>query len=140
MHVARQWMQRNASSGNKMFFKLDLENAFNSLDRSALLRAVRADFPDMTPWADWCYAHPSTLFCGQRSLNKEKGVQQGDPLGPLLVSLSIQPIIEKVIAEVNTQVGQCLDAVFFTWTMVACVDPPRLSLSSPTASVRSFAR
>ena len=36
------------------------------------------------------------LFCGDHTIASEEGVQQGDPLGPLLFCLTIQPFITKL--------------------------------------------
>ena len=42
---------------------------------------------------------PSSLFCGDNVLQSEEGVQQGDPLGPLLFCLTIHPLVTKLISE-----------------------------------------
>eukprot|EP00660_Eupelagonema_oceanica_P019424 gene19424-biopygen29797 len=65
LHTVRQWCQRNASVPDKALLKLDFRNAFNTIDRSAVLRA---------------------------------GVQQDDPLGPLLFALALQPLVPKLAA------------------------------------------
>ena len=36
------------------------------------------------------------LFCGDHTIASEEGVQKGDPLGPLLFCLTIQPFITKL--------------------------------------------
>ena len=44
-------------------------------------------------WATWCYQHPSSLYFGGRTvIPSAAGVQQGDPLGPLLLAAAIQPL------------------------------------------------
>ncbi len=42
------------------------------------------------------YEKPSLLFCGDHILQSAEGVQQGDPLGPLLFCLTIQPLLLKL--------------------------------------------
>ena len=42
---------------------------------------------------------PSSLFCGDHVLQSEEGVQQGDPLGPLLFCLTIHPLVTKLTSE-----------------------------------------
>ena len=54
---------------------MDVSNAFNTVHRSAVLRAVRVHFPSLSPWVDCCYRRESTLFTG----SGYQGVQQGDP-------------------------------------------------------------
>ena len=91
VHTARQWVQRNAGHVDKVFLKVDFHNAFNVVDRAALLR--RLHFPGLAPWAEWCYdRHTRLLFDGV--LTSEVGVQQGDPLGPLLFALALQPALQ----------------------------------------------
>ncbi|KAI0988717.1 hypothetical protein GJ496_000323 [Pomphorhynchus laevis] len=49
------------------------------------------------PWIKWFYSQPSKLrFGAAKSLTSSAGVQQGDPMGPFLFALAIQPIIRKV--------------------------------------------
>ena len=40
-----------------------------------------------------CYSQSSSLRFGHEVLNSSEGVQQGDPIGPLLFALALQPVI-----------------------------------------------
>ena len=114
VHAARQWWTRNLGSRDKVFVKLDLSNAFNCLDRQALLQAVHEEFPGLAPWADWCYARPSFLYLGRQRLRSECGVQQGDPLGPLFFALALQRRAEQALHAARPPgLGQVDLTVFF---------------------------
>ena len=92
VHACRAWASQHRSSGNKAFVKLDFSNAFNCVDRARALGAVRNAFPGLARWTQWCYACPSTLYFGTHEKCSASGVQQGDPLGPLLFAAAIQPM------------------------------------------------
>ena len=47
------------------------------------------------------YAQTSSLFCRDRVVKSSEGVQQGDPLGPLLFCLTIHPMVEKLRSELR---------------------------------------
>ena len=46
---------------------MDVSNAFKTIHRAAVLRAVRVQFPSLSPWVDCCYRRESTLFTGSNS-------------------------------------------------------------------------
>ena len=73
--------------------KLDFENAFNTVDRAKALEQVRAHFPSFARWAHWCYGNHTRLFFANMDIAPATGVQQGDPLGPLLFALCIHPLV-----------------------------------------------
>lgn len=97
VHASRQWWTRNLGDRQKVFVKLDLSNAFNTLDRQAMLQVIHEEFPCLAPWADWCYQCPSLLHLGKKKIRSECGVQQGDPLGPLFFSLALQRCTEEAL-------------------------------------------
>ena len=65
------------------------------------MREVRHHFPGIAPWVEWCYLSPTHLFFNDGELlASQTGVQQGDPLGPLLFSLALRCILPDVAAVV----------------------------------------
>ena len=89
VHVLRQWCERHRHSPDRVLLKLDFANAFNRVNRAAVLRAVHDRFPQLLRWVQWCYRSPADLRFGDLDpLLSREGVQQGDPLGPLLFALS----------------------------------------------------
>ncbi|KAA8494355.1 Retrotransposable element [Porphyridium purpureum] len=78
--------------------KIDLANAFNTVSRHTLLRLVHARFPELWPLVRSTYSTPSPLRLGTQMLYSARGVQQGDPLGPLLFSLVLQNVLAQFSA------------------------------------------
>jgi len=64
--------------------KLDFSNAFNSLHRFDMLSTVHSRIPDFYSYCCSAYSQPSVLFYGSHTVLSQEGLQQGDPLGPLL--------------------------------------------------------
>ena len=65
--------------------KLDFTNAVNSIRRDQMLKEVKFLCPAIYPFVYSVHANPSNLQWGDRSLSSTDGVQQGDPLGLLLL-------------------------------------------------------
>ena len=51
------------------------------------------------PWATWCYAAHPLLWHPMGHISLETGVQQGDSLGPLLLALVQQKILNAIDAD-----------------------------------------
>ena len=94
VHTVRAWANRNNNCQQKVLVKLDFHNAFNTISRKAVLDAVETDFPTLSRWAWWCYGQPSGLRFGGATLASAGGVQQGDPLGPLLFAAAIHSLAQ----------------------------------------------
>ena len=97
VHAARQFVA-NLPQG-QVLLKLDFKNAFNSVRRDKVLESARQNIPEIFPFVYSCYSAPSTLSFADSSLSSAEGVQQGDPLGPLLFCLVIHPLILQLKAE-----------------------------------------
>ena len=90
-----------------------MENAFNSLDRSAILSSVRRIAPSLAPWVDYCYRHESKLFAGEATLTSSRGIQQGDPLGPFLFAIAVHDAIRSSKEEADSQCPGGIDWLAF---------------------------
>ena len=86
---------------NAVWVALDLRNAFPSLDRDRVLAAVGEHAPQLLSYA--------RLFLGRRSyyhyvgangegeaLHADQGVDQGDPLAPALLAVTIRDPLERL--------------------------------------------
>jgi hypothetical protein len=99
-HSARIYYNSNHNEG-KVLFKIDFRNAFNEVRRDVLLQIVTKEFPSILPFVDQSYRYPSKLFFGKDLIDSDRGVQQGDPLGPALFALAIHPIVQDIESEFN---------------------------------------
>jgi len=85
---------------------IDVANAFNTVDRAALLRAVYGNAELALCWrmVAFGYGHPSLLLmpCGDEVtetdafIESSNGVRQGDPLAALLFALAMHGVYEQV--------------------------------------------
>ena len=103
LETARQWCSRNSNNPSSVFVKVDFTNAFNCVDRQDFLKECRHQFPGLSRWAEWCYVQPTNLYFGVHSIASERGVQQGDPLGPLFFALAIQPLLIQLHEGISDQ-------------------------------------
>ena len=80
-----------------VLLQLDFKNAFNSCSRSRLITQTRLLEPALAPWVEFLYTTEAPLLMSEAlELRSREGVQQGDPLAPLLFSLVAQPLAENI--------------------------------------------
>jgi len=103
------------------FVKLDFRNAFNSVERAAVLQALRLQCPELLrvgatllpmetthPW------YGDTDVCRVKS---ERGADQGCPLSPAMFSMAIAPLLDSLLGTVRARdehawVGSYLDDIY----------------------------
>ena len=65
------------------------------------MEAVQKFCPEILKWVIQIYSHESVMFAGNETFVCTTGVQQGDPLGPMLFSLAIHQMVKKVSQEIS---------------------------------------
>ena len=95
-HGLRRCVEEHWYDTEFVVLKVDLKNAFNLVSRQALLIEVKNHFPELLPWACWCYGQHPLLWRTMGHLQSESGVQQGDLLGPHFFDLVLNLLISAI--------------------------------------------
>ena len=99
VHATRSFIESHCD--NTVVLKIDFANAFNSIHRDKVLAAASEHLPSLFKYVHSSYGASSLLAFGDHLLLSEEGVQQGDPLGPLLFCLAILPIVKRLSSPLN---------------------------------------
>jgi len=99
VHSARRYL--DSLPPGHIVVKLDFSNAFSSLHRSDMLNAVADRMPEIYAFCHSAYSQSSTLFNGPFCVSSQVGPQQGDPVGPLLFSNTVQPLLLSLESPLN---------------------------------------
>ena len=101
-HLVRSKFNKIRLGDDSLILKVDFRNAFNGVSRDAMLALTRKYFPRLFRWVEWCYANTSILTFDAWEILSCEGVQQGDPLGPLLFPLVLQEVVKKIHDSIPT--------------------------------------
>ena len=112
VHGLRICIEEHVNDKDFVVMKIDLRNAFNLVSRQALLDDCRAHFSEIFQWAAGCYGDHPLLLSAMGTLRSESGVQQGDPLGPLLFCLVLHKVVTAIAAD-----SICSQLSFHSWYM-----------------------
>ena len=81
---------------------VDATNAFNAINRAALLHNVRYICPPMSIYIRNCYKHETRLFIsGGGQIKSSEGTTQGDPLAMAAYGIGITPLFQMIKREVD---------------------------------------
>lgn len=95
-HESTQFMSSNPLG---FIISLDIKNAFNEVSRAFTRKTIVDSIPELTPLYDLTYSRNTIISSKENKENKHllfcsEGIQQGDPLGPALFAITIQPELE----------------------------------------------
>ena len=121
--------------------KLDFKNAFNLISRDCIFQTVHEELPELYPFVHMCYYTVSFLNFGEYLLLSDEGVQQGDPLGPLLFCASLLKLARSMTSEFNAwylddgSVGGHVSSLLVDLETVHRVVPPEELLQHSEANL-----
>nr|GFA89270.1 putative reverse transcriptase domain-containing protein [Tanacetum cinerariifolium] len=96
LHSVNQVLSEYHNDGSFAMLTVDFLNAFNLVDRSALLHEVRVKCPFIYLWVEFLYGQASRLYIGDTHMWSATEVQHGDPSGPLIFALILHPLLHKI--------------------------------------------
>ena len=96
IHGLRHCIEEHWEEEDFVVLKIDMCNAFNFVSHQALLDECALHFPDLLPWAFWCYGQQPLLQHPLGTVTSEVGVQQCDPLGPMFFCLVLHKLVSAI--------------------------------------------
>ena len=112
IHGLRTCIEEHWGDDDFAVVKMDMRNAFNLVSRQALQDECAIHFPELLPWASWCYGSHPLFWHPLGHLSSQSGVQQGDPLGPLFFSLVLWKITMAIDADDDCSLALLFNAWF----------------------------
>ena len=83
---------------------VDASNAFNSLNREAMIHNIKYLCPPMSTYVKNCYGTPSRLFiAGGKEIKSAEGSIQGDPIAMQAYGIGILPFLSVIKPELDKE-------------------------------------
>ena len=99
VHATRAFLEEEEET--QVLLKMDFRNAFNTIHRDAMLHAVRTHLTDYFRFIWQMYRFPTQLSFGEFVLHSAAGVEQWDPLAPLLFCLVKRKLTRTMTSPIN---------------------------------------
>ncbi len=101
--AAETFIESRGEGDRRVLMTLDAQNAFNEVDRQAIVNELARNFPQLFHFFWQFYGEPAELWYRladgrAETILSEQGTQQGDPGGPFLFCLALQPVLKAVQA------------------------------------------
>ena len=128
VHAACQFLSSSSHSHPLVLLKVDYRDTFNSVRRNRFLHVVKEKFSCLLLFVWLAYHASAHLFFGDSIIPSTTGVQQGDPLGPVLFSLAIHSLIKELVSTFNVwyldgTLGGSLQTVLADFTTILHQSP-----------------
>ena len=99
VHATRRFVE--SMPAGHCVVKLDFANAFNSLHRDAMFKAMLKRVPSIYKFCHLAYSMPSSLLYEGQIIMSKEGSQQGDPLGPAQFCITLHPLLMSLTSELK---------------------------------------
>ena len=99
IHATKIIFEKLQLSRDAGILQIGFKNAFHFIKRSQILTAAATLMPSLASFAIFaifCNSQHSHLFYSKKSVTSQSGVQEDDPMGLLLFSLTLWSMIEEI--------------------------------------------
>ena len=96
IHTVRSVIDSKGDDSKTCLLKVDFKNAFNLISRQIVIDQVTKHLPGILRWTLCSLKPESHLRVNDKIILSSTGVQQGDPLGPLLFSIALKGLTDSL--------------------------------------------